>query len=727
LKSKADRAPLLRRNFMYDFTDLNAEQLAAVNAIDGYIRVVAGAGTGKTRALTCRYVNLVENIGIPNENILCATFTNKAANEMKKRIKGMLGDNSPTRYITTFHGLGVKFFREEHNTIAFPKHFDNLDNEDRKFLMKIVFEKLKINTYELDKTIKKQLDNVSYAKTHCLHGYPEVFVSSSMDEITEGMRSSNEDERVFFSYLYEQRKSFKLDFDDMIMVMLHVLKTNESVRLKWQERMQYVMVDEFQDVSGTNYAVAEILSDMHKNLFIVGDPDQTIYSWRGAQVRFILDFDKKFPSVKTLFLNANYRSTPEVVGASNALISKNKHRIEKNLHAFKSNGSPVLYCHSKSSEDEAKYIANSIAHNVQNKGFKYSDFAILYRAHFVSRTIEEVLHTRKIPYRIYSGISFYERKEIKDMLSYMKLVLIDDDLAFRRVINEPSREVGAKTLKKIEDYAAANNCTLYKALKEIASSLDRPAVFPFIKMVEELRMNQDKMAVSDIFMELMNSSGYERMTRVSGEEERLENLSELKDAIATAEKDFGETFKLQDYFDIISLYTSSDGMDGRDNVKMMTIHAAKGLEFPIVFVAAMNEGVFPSSRIKKYSELEEERRLAYVAMTRAEKGLVLTDSEGSRSNGYKYPSRFIFNIDRSVIKYARELPKELVDETMFFVKRDEQTLLSDISKFKVGDKVKHSLFGHGVVSLVKSDQYCVKFDNRIGNPPIWVNSEHLTV
>ncbi|MDR2751885.1 MAG: UvrD-helicase domain-containing protein [Clostridiales bacterium] len=711
---------------MYDFSDLNAEQTAAVNEINGYVRVIAGAGTGKTRALTCRYVNLVENVGIPSENVLCVTFTNKAAQEMKNRVKSMLGDNSPAKYITTFHSLAVKFFREDYNTISFPPFFDILDSEDSKFLIQVIIDKLKLRSTDLDTSVQKLLDKVHDAKIHNRYSYPEIFVSESMDDILKGMQTHDEDALVFYNFLYEQRKAFKLDFDDLIHVMLHVLNTNEKVRMKWQSRMQFVMVDEFQDVSYSNYAIASILSDMHKNLFIVGDPDQTIYSWRGAKVAYILNFEKMYPGAKTLFLNANYRSTPEVIKASNALISKNKERIQKSLVAINGKGSKVLYCHCKTATEEANFIARSIMSNVEKKKLTYSDFAVLYRAHFVSMPIEEVFRAKNIPYRVYSGTSFYERKEIKDMLSYMKLIFTDDDLAFRRVINEPLREIGLMTMKKIEQCAESSGCSLYKALKKLSGSIERPEADRFIEMIDSLRARYNDMKVTDIFMELLYKSGYESMLRRGGDEERLENLSELKAAIRKAETDSGETFQLQDYFDSIALYTNMDYTDATDKVRLMSVHAAKGLEFPIVFVAALNEGIFPSAKIKSYRELEEERRLAYVAMTRAEKGLVLSDSEGERTNSRKYPSRFIFNIERSAIDYMRELPRDLVTETEYFIRSSEQRLLSDRpSLFNVGDNVTHSLYGTGIVADKKFEQFLIKFDNRAEAPPIWIKGHAL--
>jgi tetratricopeptide (TPR) repeat protein len=459
--------------------------------------------------------------------------------------------------------------------------------------------------------------------------------------------------------------------------------------------------------------MANILSDFHKNLFVVGDPDQTIYSWRGANVEYIMNFDKVHPTAQTLYLNLNYRSSPQIVNSSNTLIKFNKNRVERVSKAVKKDGENVIYCHNDTVQKEAEFVADSIQ-KYSKIGIKYSEMSILYRAHYCSRAFEEEFLKKEIPFVILSGIGFYERKEVKDILCYLKLVISDDDLAFRRIVNEPRREIGKVTMERIVSHATTNNIPLYSALKEQLSTLNKTKARIFVDMIEDLRSsyNSRSKSITDILSDILIQSGYEAMIRESGEEERLENLAELKLSIQKAEQEAGEFFDLQQYFDSISLYTNADIEKPKQAVKLMTVHSAKGLEFPIVFVVAMNEGIFPSAKTSTQAELEEERRLAYVAMTRAEKLLIITDAEGQRGHEYcLYPSRFIFNVGKTAVNFVNELPDNLIENAQSYITTHEKNI-DNPSEYPTGTKVSHSHFGIGGVLSSGSEQSTVISDSK---------------
>lgn len=396
--------------------ELNEEQKEAVQTTEGYVRVIAGAGSGKTKALTNRYIYLVNTLGISTANILCVTFTNKAAREMKKRIRQKIGDND-TGLICTFHGFCRSLLKEDIYAINYPDNFIVMDTEDQDDILRIVYDESKISSKEC--TFSRAKDMISRRKSN-YYEYMEYIIkidNIELKNIYEKSKSSSD--KIFWGYLYHQKKNYNLDFDDLILFSLYILENNQDIREKWQKKLQYIMVDEFQDVNGRQYSLVKILSEYNKNLFIVGDPDQTIYSWRGANVNYILKFDEEFENVKTIIMNKNYRSSKDIIDASNSLISKNIQRIDKKLEAIKLNNIPVTYNHLKDVYDEARWIANEIK-NLTEKGASYKDIAILYRAHYVSRAVEEVFVKNEIPYILYSGVGFYQRKEIKDIFKLFK-------------------------------------------------------------------------------------------------------------------------------------------------------------------------------------------------------------------------------------------------------------------------------------------------------------------
>ncbi len=697
-------------------SNLNDEQLDAVTTTEGYVRVIAGAGSGKTKALTHRYAYLVNELGISTTNILCVTFTNKAANEMKKRIRGMIGDND-TGFVCTFHGFCVQLLREDIHAINYPQNFIVLDSEDTESILKTVYESSDIQsrnyTFNMAREdIRKR--KTSRNKEKIFNHLPHL-IDLDMENLKKAYENADDVKtKVYLGYLYEQKKCYGLDFDDLITVALHILENYDNIREKWQERMMYIMVDEFQDVSILNYQLADILSAYHKNLFIVGDSDQTIYSWRGARVEFILDFDETHPNTKTIILSKNYRSSPEILDAANSLIKKNKKRIDKDLIAMKGKGVQTIYNHTKTTGAEAEWIVSQIK-NLISDGNRYSDISILYRAHFVSRSIEEVFIKEKIPYVLYSGIEFYKRKEIKDAISYLRMILYADDLSFQRIINEPKRNIGKKRISFLKKYAEAHHCSLYNALKENVDNelISTTGAENFIMIIEKYSRIYNEMSVSDIIGGILNDSGYESMLRQAGEQERLDNLSELKQSIFEFENTSGEENTLEEYIQNIALFTNSDKDEKRDSVKMMTIHTAKGLEFPYVFICGLNEGVFPTKHADTQDKLEEERRLAYVAYTRAEKALFLSDAEGINYDGsFRYPSRFIFNTDKAYLNYTVELEEKLVSDSYKYIQNEEKRIMPSISTLAVGDTIQHSVFGKGEIIEIKNDisSYVIKFE-----------------
>jgi DNA helicase-2/ATP-dependent DNA helicase PcrA len=467
-------------------------------------------------------------------------------------------------------------------------------------------------------------------------------------------------------------------------------------------------------VNVRQYRLAKILSEYHHNLFIVGDPDQTIYSWRGARVEYILNFDTEYPSARTIVMDKNYRSTPNIINASNSLIMKNKKRMDKKLIAINQTEIPVIYNHAKTTGQEAQWIADQIITLIEG-GRKLRDIAILYRSHFISRSFEEVFIKQNIQYTIYSGIEFYKRKEIKDVLCYLRMLVSGDDISFTRIVNLPKRNIGERRMAFLKEYANTNNCSLYQALQQNLEHelLMKTQAKAFLNLVEKYKAVYEEMKLSELLTNVLNDSGYEALLRTNGEQERLDNLAELKQSIFEYERDAGEECSLPDYLDRISLFTNLDQKEKCDAVQMMTIHTAKGLEFPYVFVCGLNEGIFPSKHVDTADKLEEERRLAYVAYTRAERALFLSDSEGVNYDGsYRYPSRFIFNVEKAYLNYTVELEERFLGDASFYIEQNERKLEGNTTRLQVGDTIRHSVFGMGKIVGINEEitSYVIQFD-----------------
>lgn len=690
------------------FGNLNEEQINAVQETEGYVRVIAGAGCGKTKTLTSRYVYLVNELGITSSNILCVTFTNKASQEMKKRVRNMLGDID-TSFICTFHSLGVYLLREDIQVLNYPKNFIVLDDDDKESILKNIYEKFNINTRVC--SFKQAIDYVRKRKSN--FNYINEFINNNTNYFKDKCNSIEEiEEKIFYGYIFEQKKNYGIDFDDILNFSLFILENFDEIRKKWQKRLMYIMVDEFQDVNNLQYRLVTLLSEYHKNLFIVGDPDQTIYSWRGANVNYILNFDKVFDNCKTFILDKNYRSTKQILDVANSLIKNNKNRIDTSLQAVNIiETQPVIFNHFKTTNEESEWIANKI-NELNDNGVTNNDIAILYRAHFISRSIEETFIKKGIKYILYSGIEFYKRKEIKDIISYLRMIIYSDDLSFLRIINEPKRNIGDIKVKFLQDYSIEKNCSLYQSLKENIDNeiFKKTKGKDFIELIEKYKKTYKEMNIGDIVDGILVDTGYEEMLFSQNAEERIENIAELKQSIFEYENLSGEDISLDDYIQRVSLFTNNEIIEKKNSVKMMTVHLAKGLEFKYVFVCGLNEGIFPSRKIKNKNELEEERRLAYVAFTRAEKMLFLTDSEGINYDGsFRYPSRFILNVEKKYLDYKIELEENLIDGT----KRNENERLVDYDalKFKIGDRVTHNVFGDGIIKEIslENDGYIIEF------------------
>ncbi len=698
----------------YSLDDLNSAQLEAVTTTEGFVRVIAGAGSGKTRALTMRFAYLVNDMGILPGNILCVTFTNKAANEMRQRIHNLTGD-SDTGYINTFHGFCVSVLQEDSHAVSYPKSFIVLDNSDIDTMLEIIYQERGLTLRDM--TYSKARDMIEILKLIERPDYYNDMINMSLDVLKEKYdTATSAKDIIFYGYLYQEKKCFGLDYNDLLKFTLHIFETNEDIRLKWQKRLEYIMIDEFQDIDDIQYKLMKVLCDYHKNLFIVGDPDQTIYTWRGARVRYLLEFDKAFPDTKTIMMMQNYRSTPEILDVSNSLIAKNLHRIDKNLIPTRNNDARTICHFAHNNYEEAKWIADRID-ELHANGAKYQEICIMYRAHYVTRVVEDAFLKQEIPYTIYSGVQFFERAEIKDALSYLRMIAYKDDLSFLRIVNRPRRNIGRQRIDFLKEAAERDSISLYDALiKYLEEPLFKGTkAHDFIDIIDDFSASYQGRQVSEVLSDILNRSGYEKMLRTEGSQERLDNLAELKQSIYDYEVSCGEDCSLEDYISHVALYTNTDLDDHGDKVKMMTVHAAKGLEFPIVFLCGMNEGIFPSRKVRTLESMEEERRLAFVAVTRAKDRLFITESDGRNLDGSpKYPSRFILDVDQELIDYTDPLREGLIENTLDKIRLVNMNLKDgDEKPLEAGSRIRHKVFGDGTVIDVDMDRqvYVIKFDN----------------
>lgn len=709
---------------MTDLLDkLNEEQIDTVTSTEGYIRVIAGAGSGKTRALTHRFAYLVEAMGVLPSHILAVTFTNKSANVMRRRIHELTGDND-TGYINTFHGFCVSILQEDSHAVRYPKSFLVLDNTDIDTMLKTIYEERNLSLRDM--TFSNARDMIEIRKTITNPDYYKDMIAMTAGELkTKYDNATLPKDIIFYGYLYQEKKCFALDYNDLIVFSLYIFDTVPEICKKWQKRLEYIMIDEFQDIDPLQYRLMEVLQGYHHNLFIVGDPDQTIYTWRGASVRHIIDFDQKHSPCKTIVMDKNYRSTPQIVSVVNSLISKNTERTEKSLKAQKPKGPKPVYYQAATAEKEAKWITQKIK-ALSSASIPLKDITILYRAHYVTRAIEDELLAAEIPYTIYSGVQFYDRMEIKDALSYLRLVAYKDDLSFLRVANTPKRNIGNRRIAFLKEYAEQNNCTLYDALLRTIDHeiFHGTKAKDLLKLIEKHSSSSAQKQVSELLREILDESGYEIMLRTQGSQTRLDNLSELRQSIYDYETTCGEECTLDHYLKHVSLFTGhdADGDEAPSKVKLMTVHTAKGLEFPYVFLASMNEGIFPSKKTDSKSGMEEERRLAFVAMTRAEKGLFISSSGGRNFDGNsRYPSRFLLEIDENLYDSILPISDDTKRELKKQIARDrhikELACQTDSEQFTVSDRIRHPILGEGQIISLTDEGYEIRFD-RIATPRI---------
>ena len=687
---------------------LNERQQQAVEASEGRVRVVAGAGSGKTRVLAHRYAFLVNELGISPGNILCLTFTNKAAQEMKRRISRMVDRGSVNDFICTIHSFCVKFLRREIYRIGYPKSFTVIDEEDAKTLAKQAMDEFGIDRRKL--TAERFLKKVAFLKGYDINAYIQghLLPASPADCPDAQVR-----------YMRLQLKQYALDYDDLIYFTIYILDHFKDARQYWTDKLNYIMVDEVQDCSGDDWKLLHILAEHHGNLFVVGDPDQAIYAWRGANPKIFVDFKAS----TDITLNQNYRSTPDILDVANSIIVNNDNRVPKELFTLRLNERRVVYRHSKSEREEAMFIAETIAKGIK-EGDKASDFAVLYRSSFLSRQVEQQLLKQKIPYSVWGGVRFFERKEIKDVICYLRLIASDsDDMAFTRIINLPARKFGAVSMKHLRDAADAAGMSLMTALRALIDKGEprfaRGPLRQFVAQIDSWRLLAADMPVSELTDRVLIQSGLSDQIRLDEKEERLENVSELINSMKEFELSQidDSDMTLAAYLQEIALYTNADAAIDSEKVKLMTIHQSKGLEFSTVFVPGLTEGVFPNHRsIREHRKdgEEEERRLMYVAVTRARDMLYLLESEGyMNDNGaLKYPSRFIAEVPEGLLTVEGNPDPQLLEGTYNLVKMLNQELgQRGEDVWQPGTKVRHRVFGAGeIVSFDPAAQsYRVRF------------------
>jgi DNA helicase-2/ATP-dependent DNA helicase PcrA len=698
---------------------LNSAQQEAVDWPGGPVLVFAGAGSGKTRVITARIARLIGS-GVPPSRILAVTFTNKAAREMRERIEGMVGENAKQLWMGTFHSICAKMLRIDGTSIGLDRNFVIYDDNDQVSLIREILKKKNFD----EKSIQPRaiLNEISHAKERLKT--PEQYAESATGFV-EKIASE-----VYKSYNNLLQKASALDFDDILYYAVRLLEQREDVRLKYQERFQHVLVDEYQDVNFAQYRLVHLLAEKHRNLMVVGDDDQSIYAWRGADVSLILRFGSDYPEAKIIKLEQNYRSTKAILKAANAVIQRNRSRAHKELWTENADGALISLMQHGTEHEEAMAVADGVQREVNLGKRKYGSFAVLYRTNAQSRVMEETLLTMRIPHVLVGGQRFYERKEIKDMIAYLRLVLNpNDDVSFRRVINEPARGIGGTTLTTIEEWASKHGDkhgeTLWRALisDELLQSLQPKAakgVGAFVKAIEGGKDFAEGDSIMTILKHVMQASGYLDMLRSDSSEEargRLENLQEMVNVAAEYDRSAEEP-SLSNFLENVALVADVDSLNaGGDAVTLMTLHSAKGLEFPVVFLVGMEEGVFPHSRsMQNDSELEEERRLAYVGMTRAREELHLYHAHRRALYGqpnFNRRSRFLDDVPPEVLatsspqssfsgSQSRTLDQ---DRTGRYAVIDRRPGISEPSArkpqwkppFQVGERVKHGKFGIGVV------------------------------
>ncbi len=707
------------------YDTLNEPQKEAILKTEGPLLILAGAGSGKTRVLTHRTAYLIEEKGVNPWNILAITFTNKAAGEMRERISAMVGHGSESIWVSTFHSACVRILRRYIDRIGFDTNFTIYDADDQKSLMKDICKRLQIDT----KIYKEKtfLAAISSAKDEMI-GVEEFTRNAGVDFALQKQA------QVYREYQNALKKNNALDFDDLIFQTVELFRKEEEVLDSYQERFRYIMVDEYQDTNTAQFELIHLLAGKYKNLCVVGDDDQSIYKFRGANIYNILNFEKHFPQACVIKLEQNYRSTQNILDAANHVIANNRGRKEKRLWTANGQGEKLVLKQLETSYDEADFVTRDITEKVYKENYNYRDCAILYRTNAQSRLFEEKFVVSNIPYKIVGGVNFYARREIKDLLCYLKTIdNARDDLAVRRIINVPKRGIGAASLNKVQIFADANGMSFYDALKkaEEIPGLGRAAgkIRPFVTFIQAMRSKLDLIGLTDLLNEIIGTTGYVEELELEGTEEaagRIENIDELISKIAAYEEDTQEP-TLSGFLEEVALVADIDSLEEDSNyVVLMTLHSAKGLEFPNVYLAGMEDGLFPSYMSivsdTAMEDLEEERRLAYVGITRAKEHLVITSARQRMIRGetqFNRLSRFVQEIPSGLFgQEAAPAPKKSTEtknpyrqaKDSFKKKPVAVSGLAAAKNFGAaekkaldyteGDRVSHIKFGEGIVTNI---------------------------
>ena len=708
------------------YDSLNEEQKKGVFTTEGPVLLLAGAGSGKTRVLTHRAVYLIEELGVNPYHILAITFTNKAAGEMRERIDDMVGYGSENIWVSTFHSTCVRILRRFIDHIGFGTNFTIYDTEDQKTIMKDICKRLEIDTKMYKE--KSLLAAISSAKDELIS--PEAYALRAQGDFRKMKEAA-----VYREYQQVLRKNNALDFDDLIVKTVELFQSDMEVLDYYQERFRYIMVDEYQDTNTAQFQLIKLLAGKYKNLCVVGDDDQSIYKFRGANIYNILNFEKEFPNAVTIKLEQNYRSTQNILNAANGVIANNVGRKAKRLWTENEEGEKIAFHQFETGFDEADYVAKDIRSKVREGLYHYGDCAVLYRTNAQSRLFEERFITASIPYKIVGGVNFYSRREIKDLLAYLKTIdNAMDDLAVRRIINVPKRGIGATTLSRVQDYADANGLTFYNALKmaEEIGTIGRASakIRPFVMLIQSMRSKLPYISVSELLQEIIEETGYVRELEAENTEEaqqRMENIDELISKAVTYEESEEEP-TLSGFLEEVALVADIDSVDEtQDYVVLMTLHSAKGLEFPQVYLAGMEDGLFPGFGAIRAenptAEIEEERRLAYVGITRAKERLSISCARMRMIRGetqYNKVSRFVKEIPRELLagtiqkEKMPDIPKpSMMAKNAFSAKPmalrrtgvpearnfGNSTMKKSLD-YAVGDTVSHMKFGTGVVKQI---------------------------
>lgn len=715
---------------------LNKEQREAVRTTEGPLLIMAGAGSGKTRVLTHRIAYLIDEKSVNPYNILAITFTNKAAREMQERVEQLIGSTSEGMWISTFHSMCVRILRRHIDLIGYNPNFTIFDSSDQLTVVKQALKELNIDTKMYPP--RAILAHISNYKNKLIT--PE----EALEQVGSGYEKIVS--QAYEVYQKILRQNHSLDFDDLIMQTIHLFKRAPEVLEKYQYQFQYIHVDEYQDTNHAQYYLVKLLANKYKNICVVGDSDQSIYRWRGADIRNILSFEKDYPDANVIFLEQNYRSTKTILDAANHVINFNEDRKPKKLWTENDKGEKIKYYKASTEHNEAQYVVNEIERLTSEENYKPSDIAVLYRTNAQSRVVEEKLRMSRIDYTIVGGLKFYDRKEIKDIIAYLRLIVNnDDDISFERIVNEPKRGIGAASIERLRQYASAQEISLFKAIDEIEyTSVTKRAASALIKFqtdMTNLAQQQQFLSISELIDHMLDVTEYRQALIQEGTieaETRLENIEEfLKSAEEFEKANENDDMTLVDFLTDLALIADIDSFDEEavaveGQVTLMTLHSAKGLEFPIVFIIGMEEGIFPHSRsADDEEEMKEERRLAYVGITRAEEKLYLT-SANMRSffgqTNYNSVSRFISEIPEELIEIENEggdysptytrstysfgdhIDDDLIVTTKKQPAKQKATIIRKAEKistgaenenWQVGDKVSHKKWGNGTVVSVK--------------------------